>query len=70
MEETGFHLFPCGFLGSSPDGVIFPKDFPGINGALEIKCPCIKVLPSKKCLQKNVPLTPKRKFFFLQKICN
>ena len=35
------HLFPCGILGSTPDGII--TEGPAIVngcGVLEIKCPC------------------------------
>ena len=39
VKPAGLHLFPCGFLGSSPDGIIecaSPQCDPGV---LEIKCP-------------------------------
>ena len=37
VEKTGLHLFECGFLGSSPDGIIITPS--GAKGVLEIKCP-------------------------------
>ena len=37
VEKTGLHLFECGFLGSSPDGMVFSSS--GEKGVLEIKCP-------------------------------
>ena len=41
VQECGLSLFPCGFLGSSPDGIIFIKRFAEeeSKGVLEIKCP-------------------------------
>ena len=37
--QSGLHLFPCGYLGCSPDGSVIPQDCSGNHGALEIKCP-------------------------------
>ena len=37
VEPTGLHLFPCGYLGCSPDGIVYTKD--SSKGVLEIKCP-------------------------------
>ena len=68
VAETGFHLFPCGFLGCSPDGVVFPKEDPRIYGALEIKCPwkhrdyTIQEMLAKECATDSL-----RKKFFLTK---
>ena len=65
VEETGFHLFPCGFLGCSPDGIIFPKEASEIYGALEIKCPwkhkddTIQEMITKECATDS----QKKKFF-------
>ena len=39
VASTGLQLFTCGFLGSSPDGVIFDPKNRDQPGALEIKCP-------------------------------
>ena len=33
---SGLQLFPCGYLGCSPDGIIIASS---AHGALEIKCP-------------------------------
>ena len=38
VTSTGLHLFQCGYLGCSPDGIISSKEMDG-PGALEIKCP-------------------------------
>eukprot|EP00795_Rhopilema_esculentum_P011216 gene11216-21392_t len=38
VTSTGLHLFQCGYLGCSPDGIITSKEMNG-PGALEIKCP-------------------------------
>lgn len=37
VEKVGLTLFPCGFLGCSPDGIIITED--ERRGVLEIKCP-------------------------------
>jgi len=37
--QSGLQLFPCGYLGCSPDGIVIPQDCSGNHGALEIKCP-------------------------------
>lgn len=37
VEKAGLFLFPCGYLGCTPDGIISTAD--GERGVLEIKCP-------------------------------
>ena len=37
--HSGLQLFPCGYLGCSPDGIIIANASAGNYGALEIKCP-------------------------------
>ena len=37
VKPAGLYLFACGFLGSSPDGIIETKA--GEKGVLEVKCP-------------------------------
>ena len=37
VKQAGLYLFVCGFLGSSPDGIIETKA--GGKGVLEVKCP-------------------------------
>ena len=37
VEKIALCLFDCGFLGSTPDGIIFTTD--DDKGVLEIKCP-------------------------------
>ena len=37
--QSGLHLFPCGYLGCSPDGIVIPQECSGNHGALESKCP-------------------------------
>ena len=37
--QSGLQLFPCGYRGCSPDGIVIPQDCSGNHGALEIKCP-------------------------------
>ena len=41
VQPIGLVLLPCGFLGSSPDGIIFDISQEGAatQGVLEIKCP-------------------------------
>lgn len=39
IEKIGLVLFPCGFLGSSPDRIILAKNASQDRGVLEIKCP-------------------------------
>ena len=41
VQPIGLVLLPCGFLGSSPDGIIFDMSQEGAatQGVLEIKCP-------------------------------
>ena len=41
MEDCGIFLFPCGFLGSNPDGIINAGEVDGEpnRGLLEIKSP-------------------------------
>ena len=40
VAPTGLILFPCGYLGCSPDGMIFAKGAsPRGPGILEVKCP-------------------------------
>ena len=41
VQECGLFLFSCGFLGSSPDGIIYDRRFVGdqSKGVLESKCP-------------------------------
>ena len=69
VAETGFHLFPCGFLGCSPDGVVFPRKTLGYMELWKSSAHgSIEMIPSKKCLQKNVPLIPCGKSFSSQKI--
>ena len=40
VQNAGLYLFPCGYLGSTPDGIITSPslELPG-NGVLEVKCP-------------------------------
>ena len=38
VEKAGLYLFPCGYLGSTPDGIIISLNFPE-KGVLEVKCP-------------------------------
>ena len=37
VDKIGLCLFECGFLGSTPDGVVHMTN--GENGVLEVKCP-------------------------------
>ena len=37
VEKNDLHLFECGFLGSSPDGLVITSS--GEKGVLEVKCP-------------------------------
>ena len=37
VEKVGLLLFPCGFLGCSPDGMVLTEDQQ--RGVLEVKCP-------------------------------
>ena len=39
VEPTGLNLFPCGFMGATPDGILHPPGMEHTRGALEIKCP-------------------------------
>ena len=40
VEPAGLHLFPCGFLGSSPDGIISEASATVKGcGVLEVECP-------------------------------
>ncbi len=40
VKPAGLFLFPCGFLGSTPDGIFDSNSSSNGNfGALEIKCP-------------------------------
>ena len=39
VKQAGLYLFPCGFLGSSPDGIIELAAAQNDHGVLEIKCP-------------------------------
>ena len=38
VEKAGLYLFPCGYLGSTPDGIINSTNVPD-KGVLEVKCP-------------------------------
>jgi hypothetical protein len=40
VQNAGLYLFPCGYLGSTPDGIITStsSELPG-KGVLEVKCP-------------------------------
>ena len=38
VECAGLYLFPCGYLGSTPDGIITSPSATG-KGVLEVKCP-------------------------------
>ena len=37
--QSGLQLFPCGYLGRSPDGIVIPQECSGNHRALESKCP-------------------------------
>ena len=36
VEKAGLYLFPCGYLGSTPDGIINSTNVPD-KGVLEVK---------------------------------
>lgn len=38
VENAGLFLFPCGYLGSTPDGIVTSPSHCG-KGVLEVKCP-------------------------------
>ena len=38
VEKAGLCLFPCGYLGSTPDGIINSTNVPD-KGVLEVNCP-------------------------------
>ena len=39
VEPTGLNLFPCGFMGATLDGILYPPGMEHTRSALEIKCP-------------------------------
>ena len=39
VKPAGLFIFPCGLLGSSPDGIIEHAAAQNDHGVLEIKCP-------------------------------
>ena len=41
VVPTGLHLYPCGFLGCTPDGIVYAPGMEETHGALEIKCPYV-----------------------------
>ena len=38
IEPAGLFLFPCGYFGFSPDGIIY-EEATNTKGIMEIKCP-------------------------------
>eukprot|EP00795_Rhopilema_esculentum_P015895 gene15895-7227_t len=68
VTSTGLHLFPCGYLGCTPDGIISSKDI-SRPGALEIKCP-FKYRDStiKEMVEQESASQSKQKGFFLTKV--
>ena len=67
VEDTGIHLFPCGFLGSSPDGIITYRGTDR-KGVLEIKCPWkYRTCTISEALLKELPEGSKATSFYLTK---
>ena len=67
VEPAGLHLFPCGFLGSSPDGIISEASATVKGcGVLEIKCPWkYKDMTVEQMIASELGDKDERKTFYL-----
>ena len=68
VTKTGLHLFPCGFLGSSPDGIISVPDDTENIGVIKVKCPFkYRNASISGIIQNELPDGFKGSSFYLEK---
>ncbi|XP_065062194.1 uncharacterized protein LOC135689022 [Rhopilema esculentum] len=68
VTKTGLHLFPCGFLGSSPDGIISVPDDTENIGVIEVKCTFkYRNASISEIIQNELPDGSKGSSFYLKK---